>query len=106
MAKKTTSNKEKWYSKWWLKHLLLAIAAAFVTIVLLFWMLDGITRHGKTLEVPDFSNMTISEARNLAKKNHLRLKITDSVYIPQLHAGQVLKQIDTQEYTFFHLFLP
>lgn len=90
MAKKNTKDSTGKY--WWLKHLILADAAAFVTVLLLFWMLKGITRHGKTLEVPDFSNMTINDASKLARKSNLRLKITDSVYIPQLHAGQVLKQ--------------
>ena len=87
--KKTQENTSKY---WWLKHLVIAIIAAFATVLLLFWMLKGITRHGKTLEVPDLTNMTLTEARKVAKKNHIRIKITDSVYIPQLHAGQVLKQ--------------
>ncbi len=87
--KKTQENTSKY---WWLKHLVLALIAALATVLILFWMLKGITRHGKTLEVPDLTNMTLSEARKVAKKNHIRIKITDSVYIPQLHAGQVLKQ--------------
>jgi len=90
MAQKTTQ--EKWYKSWWFKQLLLAIAAAVVTVLLLFWILKGITRHGKTLEVPDFSNMTLTQAKKVARKNHIRIKITDSVYIPQLQSGQVLKQ--------------
>ena len=90
MATKKTQEKTSKY--WWLKHLVLAVLAAFVTVLVLFWMLKGITRHGKTLEVPDLTNMTLMEARKVAKKNHIRIKITDSVYIPQLHAGQVLKQ--------------
>ena len=90
MAKKNTKDSTNKY--WWVKHLILAVAAAFVTVLLLFWALKGITRHGKTLEVPDFSNMTIAQAQKLARKNHIRIKITDSVYIPQLQAGQVLKQ--------------
>lgn len=97
-SKKTKDNnnqKEKWYKSWWLKNLLLAVAAAFVTVLLLFWMLKGITRHGKSLEVPDFSNITVEQARKIARDNHIRIKITDSVYIPQLHAGQVIKQTPT-----------
>ncbi len=94
-SKKTKSTKNtnaKWYQIWWLKHLLFAVVAAFVTISVLFWLLKGITRHGKMLEVPDFTNITIAEAEKIAKSHELRLKTTDSVYIPKLHAGQVLKQ--------------
>ena len=68
--KKTQENTSKY---WWLKHLVLALIAALATVLILFWMLKGITRHGKTLEVPDLTNMTLSEARKVAKKNHIRI---------------------------------
>ena len=83
----------KWYKSWGFKQVVLAILAAVVTVVILFWLLKSVTRHGKSLVVPDFTNMTINEAQKLARKSHVRIDATDSVYIPQLHAGQVIKQI-------------
>ncbi len=90
MAKKV---KKKWYQSWEFKHIFVAVAAALVSVFVLFHLLGLITRHNKSIEVPDFTDMSIEQARKLAHKSDVRLKISDSVYIPQVQAGQVLKQI-------------
>ena len=90
MAKKV---KKKWYQSWEFKHICVAVAAALASVFVLFHLLGLITRHNKSIEVPDFTDMSIEQARKLAHKSDVRLKISDSVYIPQVQAGQVLKQI-------------
>lgn len=89
MTKRTDTSSD---GKWAFKQFLIAIAAALVTLFILFTLLKVVTRHGQVLTVPSFTNMTYDEAEALAKKNHLRLKITDSVYVPQMKKGVVFKQ--------------
>src|SRR5574344_2953735 len=89
MTKRTDTSSD---SKWAFRQLLIAIAAALVTLFILFTLLKVVTRHGQVLTVPSFTNMTYDEAEALAKKSHLRLKITDSVYVPQMKKGVVFKQ--------------
>ena len=89
MAKQTDN---KWYKSWAFKQICLAVAAAFVTLVILFSLLRVITRHGQKVEVPQLTNMTYDEAQAVAKKHHLRLKIVDSVYVPQVAKGLIFKQ--------------
>lgn len=88
--KKRTDNSSD--GKWAFKQLLLAIAAAALTLFVLFTLLRVITRHGQVLTVPSFTNMSYDEAEALAKRSHLRLKVTDSVYVPQMKRGFVFKQ--------------
>lgn len=89
MKKRTDDSSD---SKWAFKQLLLAIAAAVLTLFILFTLLKVVTRHGQVLTVPSFTNMSYDEAEALAKKSHLRLKVTDSVYVPQMKRGFVFKQ--------------
>lgn len=75
-----------------LENLLLALSAAFSTLFILLFMLRVITRHGKELQVPSFINMTIEQAAKVAMANHIRLEITDSVYINRMEPGVIYKQ--------------
>ncbi|MCL2739332.1 MAG: PASTA domain-containing protein [Bacteroidales bacterium] len=80
-----------------LKHLLsqFALIAGIVLVVLLlvFQGLKYFTRHGQTLLVPDFSGMTITQAQEIAKRHHLRLEVSDSIFLPQRARGTIFKQI-------------
>ena len=82
----------KWYWNWFTKHLYMAIAAVAIVVYALFSMLDIITRHNKELEVPSFGGMTIEQAQAVADANHMRLEITDSVYIVKMAPGAIYKQ--------------
>ncbi len=54
--------------------------------------LNLITRHGKTVIAPDFTNMTVEEATEAARKAHLGVKVVDSVFVRRLNAGVVYRQ--------------
>jgi len=69
MTKRTDTSSD---GKWAFKQFLIAIAAALVTLFILFTLLKVVTRHGQVLTVPSFTNMTYDEAEALAKKSHLR----------------------------------
>ena len=71
--------------------------AAFLLVLFLVvkFGLDIITRHNRTVTVPDFTNMTIQEAERAASKGHVGVKVTDSVFIYRLGAGLVYRQNPT-----------
>lgn len=88
MAKKTVKN--PWLII--LKHL---FVIAVFTLVLVFGakiFLNFFTRHGRELTVPDFSNLTLVEAEALARDNHMRVEVTDSVFLKRMKKGAVYRQ--------------
>jgi len=80
------------WDNWIVRNLILAVAAVlvFVTLVSLFLSLG--TQHGKEIEVPDFTNLTWSEARKVASDRGVRVILADSVYVKRLKPGVVYLQ--------------
>lgn len=78
--------------RWILKNLL--GAAVFVTVLLIGVSvgLNRVTRHGKTVQAPDFTNLSVAEARRLADERQVAVKVTDSVFVKRLGAGVVYRQ--------------
>lgn len=71
----------KWF--WVVGNLTIALI-----IFLIIWfgsgsVLESITRHGETLEVPDFQGKTLEEAEKLASDAGVRLQVTDSIYVKE-----------------------
>lgn len=93
MAKKVfTGIKEGILSNWIVRNLLLAALLVAGLLILVSVGLGLITRHNKTVTVPDFTNMTVAEAQDMAKEGHVGVKVTDSVYVRRLGAGVVFRQ--------------
>lgn len=88
MAKKT--NKNPYLTI--LKHLCVIAVLALVLILGAKIFLNLFTRHGRELVVPDFSNLTVLEAEHLARKSHLRVAVTDSVFLKRMKKGAVYRQ--------------
>lgn len=80
----------------WKKEWFRTTSAIFGALVALFLVvtlfLNLITRHNRELSVPDFTNMPLQEAKKIARKAHLRLDVTDSVYIKRLGRGYISRQ--------------
>lgn len=77
---------------WVLKNLLGAIIF-FVALALLANILLGIfTHHGKVLEVPDMTNLSVPEAEALADSTGIRVEVIDSIYVRGMAKGAVYKQ--------------
>lgn len=77
---------------WILKNL---IGAAVFFVVLLVGAAVGlnvITRHGKTVLAPDFTNLSMVQAQALAEENHVGVKVVDSVFVKRLAGGVVYRQ--------------
>ena len=78
--------------RWILKNL---VAAAIYLVVLLGITTVGlnlITNHGKTVKAPDFTNLTVPEARKLASQGNVQVKVVDSVFVRRLAGGVVYRQ--------------
>ena len=57
---------KSFFGNWIVKNLLLAVIIVAVLIAAANFLLKGITRHNEEIRVPDFSNMTVSEAQTAA----------------------------------------
>ena len=75
-----------------LLHLILALALCFVLVLGSYWFFYVITGHGKEFSVPDFSYMSVDDAKKVAKKENLKLVVLDSLYIHSLPRGIVYQQ--------------
>ena len=81
------------FGNWIVKNLLLAVLTVVVLVVGAGILLKVLTRHNEEIKVPDFSNMTISEARTAALAHNVRIDVTDSVYIKRMGRGTVYRQV-------------
>ncbi|MCI1779382.1 MAG: PASTA domain-containing protein [Bacteroidales bacterium] len=91
--KKSKAKKNSRNTNWLLWDLLKLAAALALTIFLIFFSLKIITRHNEEFELPSFVNMQLADAGVLANKLHLKLEVTDSVYIPRLRPGIITRQL-------------
>ena len=93
MAKKdTTGLKNGILSNWIVRNLLKALLLVVGLLLVAYVGLGIITRHNRTVTVPDFTNMTVAEARAVARNGHVGVKVTDSVYVRRLGAGVIYRQ--------------
>lgn len=79
-------------TKAFFKHLGYAIGGVSVLLTLTFLILKVYTHHGQALPVPDFKGLTIEEVQLKAKKNKMRIEISDSVFNNTLPKGTVIEQ--------------
>lgn len=77
---------------WILKNLLLAAVIVTALILVLSVALRLITRHGENVTTPDFTNLTYTEALELASKGEVNVTVVDSVFIRRLPGGVVYRQ--------------
>ncbi|MCR5350960.1 MAG: PASTA domain-containing protein [Bacteroidales bacterium] len=77
---------------WIVKNVLLAIAAVLALVTLVSILLSLGTQHNKEIQVPDFTNLTFSEARKAASDAGVRVILADSVYVKRLKPGVVYLQ--------------
>ena len=80
------------WNNWIFRNLLMAVAAVAVLVTLVSILLSVGTQHGKEIEVPDFTNMTWSEANKAASDHGVRVILADSVYVKRLKPGVVYLQ--------------
>jgi beta-lactam-binding protein with PASTA domain len=77
-----------------IKNFTLAFVSSVVIILLVFWWLKVYTNHGEKIETPNFMELTVAEAQELAKDKGLTLVI-DSVYNSKRTKGTIFLQNPT-----------
>ncbi len=77
---------------WFFKHLILSGISVIILLTAIMVALQYITRHNQELEVPSFINMSVGEALEVANAHHLRLEVTDSVFINRMAPGAIFRQ--------------
>jgi len=92
MAKRESKTRKDFPGKGLLKHLLAAFLIVVVLIAGAVIFLDIVTEHNEELVVPDFSNMTVTEAESLADESKMIINVTDSVYVKRMKRGAVVRQ--------------
>jgi beta-lactam-binding protein with PASTA domain len=60
--------------------------------VFLFWWLTCYTRHGESLQVPNFVGMSVKDAARKAERRSLEVEISDSLFVEGEAPGRVVEQ--------------
>ena len=74
------------------RNIVLIICSVIIFCFVIYILLDVFTRHNKYKTVPDFVGTGISEARQMADKDRLRIEISDSLFVPAYEGGVILEQ--------------
>lgn len=77
---------------WIVRNLLIAAVVVIVLIVGAMIFLNVVTQHGHEIDVPDFSNMSLPDAEQLAEQSGVRVEVTDSVFVKRMKRGAVYRQ--------------
>ncbi|MCF0172442.1 MAG: PASTA domain-containing protein [Bacteroidales bacterium] len=86
------SNKQPNTKNIFLRNLIAGLVCVALALVLIVQLLSLFTRHNKELQVPDFTSLSVEEARSIAKQESLRIEIADSVFVKQMPLGSVFSQ--------------
>ena len=78
--------------RWIIRNLVLAVALMITLLAITQLSLKLITRHNQVIEVPDFTDLSVADAKIVAKRHHIRTEVTDSVYVKRMEKGHVFSQ--------------
>lgn len=86
---------KSFFSNWIVRNLLLAVVFVLAFVLAANILLSVLTRHGKEIEVPDFTSMTVAEAARVASASGIEVRVSDSMYIRRFRPGAVYSQNPT-----------
>lgn len=90
MSEKTAG--KGFFCNWIVRNLLVAFVLVVVLVIGAMIFLNVVTKHNQVLVVPDFSNMSVSEAEYAAAQAGMRVEVTDSVFAKRMRKGAVRDQ--------------
>ena len=80
------------FGNWIVRNVLLAIVFVLGFVAVISILLALFTQHNKELTVPDFTNLTYQECRQLASHSGVKAVLDDSLYVRRLKPGVVYSQ--------------
>lgn len=86
------------FSKSFVKHLIFALIAFVLLVLLLFFWMKSYTSHGQEQPVPDLIGMDLYAADRLINEQGLRLVPEDSSYVEGATPGSIISQNPDFEY--------
>ena len=92
MARKEKATEIVKKNRWIGRNLLGGLIFVTVLFVGAIIGLNVLTRHGKNVQTPDFTNLTLEQAAQLAQEGHVGIKVVDSVFVRRLPGGVVYRQ--------------
>ena len=90
--KKKIAEKKVLPGNWIVRNVLLAAVLVAAFVLLTNVMLALITQHNREIPVPDFTNMTLQEARKAGSQAGVKVVMADSIYVKRLKPGVVYLQ--------------
>ena len=84
--------KKSFLNNWIVRNLLLAVVLVAAVVLLTGVLLSVITQHNREISVPDFTNMTLDEARHAGAQAGVKVVMLDSIYVKRLRPGVVYLQ--------------
>lgn len=75
-----------------LKNILIVIGIYVGILLIAFVGLNIATKHGKEIKVPDFTNLSVEQAHELAAQEKIQVLVSDSVYVRRMKPGTVYRQ--------------
>ena len=92
MEDESPKKKEGILRNWIVKNLIWAVVFVVGLVLVINILLSVVTQHGKEITVPDFTNMTFSEANYTAGHAGVKIQVVDSVYVRRMQRGAVFSQ--------------
>ena len=77
---------------WAIRNILLAVLFFVALLVVTQVSLKLITRHNKVITVPDFTDLSVADAKIVAKRYDVRTEVVDSVFVKRFAKGHVFSQ--------------
>ncbi len=84
-------------SKTFVINLVIAVIVTVGIYFTLIYSLNSYTHHGEGITVPDFTNLTYKDAKELAQQSHLKVIISDTTYSQETARGLIAAQIPSME---------
>lgn len=84
--------KNGFFSNWMVKNILRAIVFFIALLLAAKLLLNTMTHHGQTIEVPDLTGMSVKDARHEASRRDLKIEVVDSIFVRKMEKGAVYSQ--------------